>query len=84
MATERDVEYNQMSQNACVLLLDGLRPMILKVTHYSSLDPSASRSTGRGCVNPFFCVVISVKSHPGTALESPGYPDSDYDTVTLR
>ena len=54
--TQRDVEYKQMSLNACVLL-DGLWPMaVLITTHYSSPGPSASQSVGRRCVNTFFWV----------------------------
>ena len=54
MATERDVEYNQV--DACVLL-DG--PQLITSnrdpTRNSSQDPSTSQSAGQECVNPFFC-----------------------------
>ena len=67
MATKRNMEH---SQNTCVLL-DGLLLMsVLIVTHYSSSGHSASQSEGRGCVNPFFCVVVLAKNYPGTALDS--------------
>jgi hypothetical protein len=84
MATQRDVEYyNQMFLDACVLL-DGLRLMTtLIVTHYYSPGSSASQSTGRRCVNPFFCVVILIKNHPGTALISPNLKE-DYPSNVLR
>jgi hypothetical protein len=71
MATQRDLEYNQIFLNACVLL-DSLRIMtVLIVTHYSSPGPSTSQNAGRGFVNPFFCVYILVKNNHGTALKSP-------------
>lgn len=70
MATQRDVEYNQTFLNTCVLLDGPWLMTVLIVTHYSSPGPSASQSAGQGCVNPFFCVVILVKNHPGTALIS--------------
>jgi hypothetical protein len=60
---------------------------VLIVTHYSSPGPLASQRTGRGCVNPIFCVVILVKNYPGIALESPNrmedYP-LDYPSNALR
>ena len=74
MADQRDVEYNQISTNLCVLL-DGLRlAAVLIVTHYTSplAGPSASQTVGRRCVDTFFCVVTLANNHPGTALKSPG------------
>ena len=85
MATpsQRDVEYNQMFLNACVLL-HGPPPMtVLIVTHYSSPGSPASQNAGRACVNPFFCVVIFVKNRHGTALKLLNRTE-DYPSNALR
>ena len=71
MATQRDVEHNQMLLNACVQLDGPWLMTVPKVTHYYSPGPSESQSARQRCVNPFFCVMIFVKNHPGTALKSP-------------
>ena len=67
MATQRDVEYNQLFFDTCALL-DGLSLVtVLIVAHLSSPGPSGSQSVRRGYVNPFFRVVIlsrnTVKQH---------------------
>ena len=77
MAIQQNVEFNQMSLNACVLLDDLSLMTVLIVTHYSSSGPSASQSTGRVLVNPFFYVVILVKNNSGTAVKSPNHTE-DY------
>jgi hypothetical protein len=53
MATQRDVEFNQIFLDACVLLDDLWLKNVLIATHYSSPGSSASQSAGRGCVNSF-------------------------------
>ena len=69
MVIEQDVD--QMSLHECVLL-DALSLVaVLIVIHYPSPGPSASQSTGKGCVNVSFHVVTFVNKYPGTALVSP-------------
>ena len=81
---ERNVEYNQMSVNACVPP-DGRWPVtVLILTDYSSPpSESPSQSAERRCVNLFFCLVISVKTLPDTALKSPNRT-KDYPSNALR
>ena len=84
IAERRNVEYNQMSVNACVPL-DGLWPVtVLTLTDYSSPpSESPSQSAERRCVNLFFCLVISVKTLPDTALKSRNRT-KDYPSNALR
>ena len=83
MATQRDVKSNEMFLNECVLQ-DGLYlVIILTVIYYPSPGPSAAESAGRGYVNLFICVVILVKTHPGTALKFMN-PTEDYPSKVLR
>ena len=68
MATQRDAENNEMLLNVRATRWPATR---LMVTHYSSPGPLVSQSAGQGCVDLFFCIVMLVKNHPQTVLESP-------------
>ena len=56
---------------SCQRMSASTRPVTSDCTNRDHYSSPASQRTGRGCVNPFFCVVILVKNHPGTVLKSP-------------